>query len=61
MRDLIELNMLKKEKKEKHKKIYKVTDQLIKMVLDPSCDVDTELLLFYIKSKIKKNDKERGL
>lgn len=53
--------MLKKEKRDAHKKIYKVTDQLIKMVLDPSCNVDTELLLFYIKSKIKKNGKKRGL
>jgi len=57
----IELNMLKKEKRETHKKIYKVTDQLIKMVLDPGCSVDTELLLFYIKTKIKKNGKKVDL
>lgn len=54
----IELNMLKKET---NKKIYKITDHLVKVVLDPSCEINTELLLFYIKSKIKKNAKKRNL
>lgn len=39
------------------KKVYKITDQLIKTVLDSGSDVDTELLLSYIKSKLKKSDK----
>lgn len=53
--------MLKNTKKETHhKKVYKITDQLIKVLLDPSSGVDTEMLLYYIKSKIKKSEK-RGL
>ena len=39
------------------KLVYKITDQLIKTVLDSGSEVDTELLLSYIKSKLKKSDK----
>ena len=41
------------------KKVYKVTDQLIKTVLDSGSEVDTELLLNYIKSKLKINKEVR--
>jgi hypothetical protein len=40
------------------KKVYKITDQLIKTVLASDSGVDTELLLNYIKSKLKKSDYE---
>ena len=40
------------------KKVYKITDQLIKTVLASGSGVDTELLLNYIKSKLKKSDYE---
>ncbi len=36
--------------------IYKITDQLIKAILDSGSSVDTELLLSYIKSKLNKSD-----
>jgi hypothetical protein len=42
------------KQKKYRKKVYKITDQLIKVMLDPAYDIDTEMLLYYIKSKIKK-------
>lgn len=39
------------------KLVYKITDQLIKTVLDSGSAVDTELLLSYIKSKLNKSNK----
>lgn len=39
------------------KLVYKITDQLIKTILDSGSAVDTELLLTYIKYKLNKGDK----
>lgn len=36
------------------KKVYKLSNQLLTLVLDPMCSIDTELAIYYIKSKIKK-------
>lgn len=38
------------------KKVFKISDQLLTLVLDPSNSVDTEMMIYYIKSKIRKND-----
>ena len=56
--------MLKKPKKtqrdlklrlkpEQRKRVFKISDQLLALVLDPSNTVDTEMIVYYIKSKIK--------
>lgn len=49
-------------KKDKNKnKVYRLTDQLVKLMLDPNSDIDTEMLIYYIKSKLKKDDKKRDI
>jgi len=50
--------MDKKVQKIKHKdRVYKITDQLLTLMLDPMCSVDTEMMVYYLKSKIKINEK----
>lgn len=40
--------------KPKKEKVYKLGDRLLTLMLDPMCSVDTEMIIYYIKSKIKK-------
>lgn len=43
-----------KLKPEQRKKMFKMGDQLLYMVFDSSHPLDTELIVYYLKSKIKK-------
>lgn len=36
------------------KRVYKLSDQLLTLMLDPLCSVDTEMMVYYLKCKIKK-------
>ena len=44
--------------KPKKEKVYKLGDQLLTLMLDPMCSVDTEMMIYYLKSKIRKNEKK---
>jgi hypothetical protein len=42
------------------KRIYRITDNLIKIFIDPTLNLNTEIVIYYIKEKIK-NVKKRNL
>jgi hypothetical protein len=42
------------------KRIYKISDNLIKIFIDSSLNLNTEIVIYYIKEKIK-NVKKRNL
>ena len=41
---------------EQRNTVFKLSDQLLTLMLDPTNSIDTEFMVYYLKSKIKKKE-----